>query len=366
LITVKTIEGGIGMIRNRIKDNLSIFIILAVFSAVFVFSYGCGNSRLQEEPRSTSQNADIAVPQAETQKERTVIKIGYRPISPSIDFFVAMDRGYFEEAGLKVDPVVFRGSSDLVDALMAGKVDFASDLGMITQLMPMLRTGESRVKFLTLDLDAIESPMRGPTLVAKKEAGIETIEDLKGKNIGIFPDINFKIFLEAMLKKHFIDIDKDVTVTQIPPQEQIAAFTSVDALLSLDPIISGIENQFNAVVLADRVSARYIFDNFPAAASSVNTQYARANPNVVAKVVGVLEKGIDFVRENPGDTVNSLAKWTNLPVEIAQTMEPVKYAKHNEIDVELLQKTIDYLAGIPWLNVKQTIDAGETVWTIEQ
>lgn len=294
--------------------------------------------------------------------EASVIKFGYRPISPSIDFFVAMDKGYFEEEGLKVEVETFRGSSDLTDAVMAGKVDFATDLGMVTQLLPMMRTGEYRVLFLSLDLDALDSPMRGPTLVVKKDIGVSRIEDLKGKNIGMFPGVNFKIFLEALLKKHGLDIDNDVTVTQIPPQEQMMAFASVDALFSLDPITSGIEAKYGAVVLADRASARFIFDNFPAAASSVNADFAHQHPEVVAKVERALARGIDFVREHPEQTTETLAKWTNLPVEVAKTMEPVKYAKHQEIDVEELQRACDYLQRIPWLNLEHNLNASRLVW----
>jgi len=303
----------------------------------------------------------VVLSQRDVSEVRT-IKFGYRPISPSIDFFVAMDRGFFEDEDLNVEVEIFRGSSDLTNAVMAGDVDFASDLGMVTQLLPMMRTGEYKVLFLSLDLDALDSPMRGPTLVAKKDIGVSGIEDLKGKSVGIFPGVNFRIFLEAVLSEHGLDIEKDVNVVQIPPQEQMTAFKSVDALLSLDPITSGIEKRYDAAVLTDRVSARYIFDNFPAAASSVNREFAEKYPEIVAKVERVISRGIDFVRENPDQTVESLAEWTNLPVEIAKTMEPVKYAKHSEIDVQQLQRACDYLYDIDWLKLNSNLDASRLVW----
>ena len=310
---------------------------------------------------AVSSFATVACSQA-IEPEAASIIFGYRPISPSLDFFVAIDKGYFKKENLNVELKVFRGSSDLTDAVMAGKVDFASDLGMVTQLLPALRTGKYKVKFLTLDLDALDAPMRGPTLVAKKNIGISGIEDLKGKNIGIFPGVNFKIFLEALLKKHGLDIDSDVEVTQIPPQEQIAAFASVDALLSLDPITNGVEAKYGAFPLSDRISARYIFDNFPAAASSVNAEFAKQHPGIVKRVNRALSRGIDFVRNNPDQTAEILAKWTKLPLEITKKMNPVKYAKHDEIDIYGLQRACDYLTNIPWLNLKQHINASQLVW----
>jgi ABC-type nitrate/sulfonate/bicarbonate transport system substrate-binding protein len=304
-------------------------------------------------------------PQPTPQSNEPVkITFGYRPISPSIDWFVAMDKGYFADAGLEVETEMFMGSDDLADAVMSGRIEFATDLGSITQLIPMMRTGDISLRFLSLDLDALDSPMRGPTIVVKPDSGITSIEDLRGKTIGVFPGINFKIFLEAALAAHGLNVDQDVNVIQIPPQEQMTGFTSVDALLSLDPILSGLEVQAGALPLEDRLSARYIFDNFPAAASCVNAEYAEQHPEMVDKVVEVLNRGIDFVREHPEETVESLAKWTELSVEIVATMEPVKYAKLDEINLDELQAAIDYLVAVPWLNLENGIDARQIVWTM--
>jgi len=327
------------------KALAGILILLAAVAVVLIIA--------SSGSRKTGQGDD---------RHPVQITFGYRPISPSLDFFVAVEKGYFTEAGIEAKLKTFRGSSDLVDAVINGEVDFASDLGMVTQLLPMMRTEKYMVQFLSLDLDALDSPMRGPTLVVKADSGISKVEDLRGKNVGSFPGVNFKIFLAAVLAKHGLDVDKDVRVIQIPPQEQMTGFASVDALISLDPITSGIQAKYGAKALTDRISARYIFDDFPAAASSVNADFAVKNPQVVAKVVDVLGRGIDFVRAHPDQTAEILAKYTNLPLSVTQTMKPVKYAKHDEIDVKALQRTCDYLGSIPWLNLDRSLDAPKLVW----
>jgi len=289
--------------------------------------------------------------QKPTGERITSISIGYRPISPSLDFFVALEKGYFQEEGLEVDLHSFRGSSDLTDAIMNGKVNFASQLGMVTQLLPQLRSNKAMVRFIGFTADATESAMRGPVLIAKKGSGIQSITDLKGKTIGIFPGANFKIFIEAALRSEGLKLE-DVTLMPIAPQEQIAAFLSVDALLSLDPITSGLQYKQGAVVIADRLAARYISDNFLTSATSVHAAFAEAHPEAVKRVEAALNRAIEFIRESPDQTADILAKHTGLPPQVTATMQPVKYITRQELAIDDLKTVCAYLPTVEWLNME--------------
>lgn len=287
-------------------------------------------------------------------KPHIVVNMGYRPISPSLDLFVALEKGYFKDEGLTLELHTFRGSSDLTDAVMHGKVNAASQLGMVTQLLPQLRSNKAMVKFIGFTADALDSPMRGPVLLAKKGSGIEAVKDLKGKTVGIFPGANFKIFMEAALSSNGLSL-KDVNLAPIAPQEQISAFASVDALLSLDPIVSGLEHKAGAKVLSDRLAARFIFNNFLTSASSVNAEYAKSNPETVLKIERALNHAIDFIRRNPEQTTDILAKYTGLPPKIASTMKPVKYIKRSELKLEELERVCKYLSNVAWLKLKPSL-----------
>ncbi len=292
--------------------------------------------------------------QEPAQPEVSSITMGYRPISPSLDFFVALEKGYFQEEGLEVELHPFRGSSDLTDAIMNGKVNFASQLGMVTQLLPQLRSNKAMVRLIGFTADAIDSPMRGPVLIAKKESGIQSIADLKGKTIGIFPGANFKIFIEATLRSEGLKLE-EVTLMPIAPQEQIASFASVDALLSLDPITSGLQHKQGAVVIADRLAARYISDNFLTSATSVHAAFAEAHPDAVKKVEAALNRAIAFIREKPDQTADILAKHTGLPPPVTATMKPVKYITRQELGIDDLKKVCTYLPTVDWLNLEPSI-----------
>lgn len=305
-----------------------------------------------------AMNISTVTDEKTKQKEPNVIHIGYRPISTSLDLFVAIEMGYFKDEGLEVKLHNFRGSSDLTNAVINGKVDVASQLGMVTQLLPQMRSHKPMSKFIGFTSDAINSPMRGPVLVAKKDSDIKTIADLKGKTIGIFPGANFKIFLEAALRAHGISLE-EVSILPIAPTEQATSLQSVDALLSLDPIISGLEHKAGAIVIADRLAARYIYDDFLTSATSLNIQFAEQNPNSVEKVERALNKAVDYIRNNPNQTYEILAKYTGLPLKVVETMKPVKYLKLDEVSTMDMEKSLTYLQSVEWLNIEKTKLKGE-------
>ncbi len=60
---------------------------------------------------------------AETAFSEEKIKIGYMPIVMSLPTFVAVEKGLFEQEGLKVEITPFESSTLIIGALLAGRID---------------------------------------------------------------------------------------------------------------------------------------------------------------------------------------------------------------------------------------------------
>ena len=56
-------------------------------------------------------------------QSRPKLQIGYWPIAGGLAFFAAIERGFFRDAGLDVEPVRFAGPNQVVEALLAGRID---------------------------------------------------------------------------------------------------------------------------------------------------------------------------------------------------------------------------------------------------
>ncbi|MCJ7663650.1 MAG: ABC transporter substrate-binding protein, partial [Desulfobacterales bacterium] len=51
------------------------------------------------------------------------VKIGHLTLVPSLPTYVAMEKGFFAEQGLKVELIPFQSGTDIMDALVAGRID---------------------------------------------------------------------------------------------------------------------------------------------------------------------------------------------------------------------------------------------------
>jgi NitT/TauT family transport system substrate-binding protein len=122
---------------------------------------------------------------------------------------VAQDKGFFAKHGLDVDLINYAGSTDqLLETLATGKADAA--VGMALRWLKPLEQG--------FDVKIITSLHGGcMRLLAPASAGIDKVEDLKGKIIGV-SDMNSpaKNFFAIVLRKAGLDPTTDVEFKQFP------------------------------------------------------------------------------------------------------------------------------------------------------
>src|SRR3990172_12625034 len=147
----------------------------------------------------------LQIPAASAQSLKTVY-IGLVSITPSnASVIAAADGGYFKKQGLDGKPLVMSGSTTALAAMLSGDVGFINVAG--SGLINAYLGGRDAVmvsglvNFAPYDL-----------IVAK---GINTIEDLRGKKVGIARFGGSADFLSRYgLEKHGIKPGRDVTILQ--------------------------------------------------------------------------------------------------------------------------------------------------------
>jgi NitT/TauT family transport system substrate-binding protein len=228
--------------------------------------------------------------------EMVTVRLSYTPFAAHIPIYVAKAKGYYESAGLDVDIQPGRGSTFAAMTVGAGKEEFgvsdaASVLAARAKGVPVIAVGN-------LQQD------NGVALVAREGSGIEKVEDLKGRNVGIFPGSTTTIFLQALLKKHGLSMDDVTAVTWRP---------GTDLPLLLDGKIDAEAEVYNNELVTWRIEhpelklkvwpmATLGFDT-PGYALVTYEGLAKTKPDVVKGFVKATFKGTEYALQHPDEAV---------------------------------------------------------------
>jgi NitT/TauT family transport system substrate-binding protein len=222
---------------------------------------------------------------------------------PAAPYFVAIDKGYFEEAGLTVEITAGQGSLDAIPKVATGAfpVGFA-DIN-------------SLIKFLDQQPDA---PVIGAmmvydkppfAIVGRKSLGVEEPADLEGRILGAPPPDGAFAQWPIFVAETGIDGDA-VTIEPVgfPTREPSLAEGTVDAVTGfsftsfLNTARLGVpEEDISVILMADHGVDLY------GNVIIVNTDFAEANPDAVSAFLEAVAKGWVDTIADPAAAIESLA-----------------------------------------------------------
>jgi ABC-type nitrate/sulfonate/bicarbonate transport system substrate-binding protein len=207
----------------------------------------------------------------------------------SLPFRAALTRGFFKAQGLTVEPIFIRGGPAAIAALVSGSADF----GTIGGAQAVIRT-----RARGLDLQVIGSISNRVNYVIIGDPSTKTVEDMKGKTIGVtgagaFSDFAMRVFLKG---KH-IDPDKDVALRAIGATPlratalergliAAAPFAPEDAVYLLGkgfPLIANLSESLN----------------IPQAVIVARSEYMNKYPETTKRFLKALILGMQVARNKP-------------------------------------------------------------------
>ena len=151
----------------------------------------------------------IAAPLTSEAQEKRLVRMVFVSLAwnSELPFRVALVRGFFKAQGIQIEPILIRGGPAAIAALTSGEVDFAS----IGGAQAVFR---GKARGLDLTIVGCISSTTNYILLGNKQT--RTIEDLKGKTIGITGAGTYSEFaVKAFLKKNNLDPARDVMLRAI-------------------------------------------------------------------------------------------------------------------------------------------------------
>lgn len=285
-----------------------------------------------------------ALPRARAQAAPK-LRIGYWPVAAGLPFFAAVEKGYFKEAGLDVEPLKFAGAQQVMEAMLAGRSDGSANgtgsanlaIGEIAQpgLFKIFCTNPSNARHVLEEF------------IVAKDSPIKSMAELKGKRVASGPGIQNVTLAKTMLERAGAGA---MSVTELPIGQHVAAIAAgqVDAIYTLEP--TGTVGRLNGTtrVLEAGVVAHYILGDPQApwhgGSASLTTEFLKKHPEVAKKYIAAYARGIDLVRKNPAEARQYLKGYTAIEGALTAEVPLASYMLHSEFkpsDVAYFQKFYD-------------------------
>lgn len=167
--------------------------------------------------------------------------VGYGP------FYIAQEKGFFEEEGLDVELIVMEDTKTRVPALAAGRID-----AVATTVDTVLTFYSEQRPFRYLF--AVDDSKGGDGIVANNE--IRTIADLAGKRVAYQEASVSQFYLSVLLKEAGLSLDA-VEMVNMTAADAGAAFVAkrVDAAVTWEPWLTRGDQAEHGHVLIDSSSS---------------------------------------------------------------------------------------------------------------
>lgn len=221
---------------------------------------------------------------------KIVLPMGYIPNIQFAPFYVAIQKGYFRDAGIEIE-FDYKFETDGVKLVGAGELPFALVSG---EQVLLARAQGLPVEYVTAWYQ--QYPV---SVVAKSELGVLIPQDLKGKKIGL-PGLfgaNY-VGLRALLFKAHMS-ESDVTLDSI-------GFNQVDLMAAgqQDVVVGYAANE--PIQLRARgipVTEIRVADYVQLASNGIlaNEKVIKENPDLVRAFVGAFLKGLSDTIANPDE-----------------------------------------------------------------
>ena len=275
------------------------------------------------------------------------VSVGVFPISSSLPYFVALERGFFKELNIEPETTRLMGGPPNVAAMMTNQIEVAAVLVTLEGLnADVKKPGVA----MYIGMHSQTKVWKMEQFVVRNGFKAETIADLKGAKLMSAPGPANLNTAKAILAKNGLK-EGDYTIDQLDMGQHVNAMTAgtFDGGYTLEPsasmmIKSGVARSIEAGVIS-----KYILGdeaaNAYAAGCAMTSDFIQKRPDVAKRFAAAWRKAIDFINTNPGEARKYLAKNTFTPDNVVDTVPMLGYIMVGDMtpkQIGELQKFADF------------------------
>jgi NitT/TauT family transport system substrate-binding protein len=279
------------------------------------------------------------------------VSVGVFPLSSSLPYFVALERGFFKEQNIEPEMTKLMGGPANVAALMTNQIEVSAVLVTIEGLNANVKKPGVA---MYIALNSQTKTWKMEQFVVRNGFPANSIADLKDAKLMSAPGPANLNTAKAILAKNGLK-EGDYTIDQLDMGQHVNAMTSgsFDGGYTLEPNASMMIKAGVARSLEAGVISKYILGsesaNAYAAGCAVTSDFVQKRPDVAKRFAAAWAKAIAFINANPDEARKHLLKNTFTPDNVVDMVPMLGYVMASDMSKEQiadLQALADFGASI--------------------
>jgi NitT/TauT family transport system substrate-binding protein len=275
------------------------------------------------------------------------VSVGVFPVSSSLPYFVALERGFFKEQNIEPEMTKLMGGPPNVAAMMTNQIEVSAVLVTLEGLnADVKKPGVA----MYIALNSQTKTWKMEQFVVRTGFKAETIADLKGAKLLSAPGPANLNTAKAILARNGLK-EGDYTIDQLDMGQHVNAMTAgtFDGGYTLEPnasmmIKAGVARSLEAGVISKYILGDETADAY-AAGCAMTSNFIEKRPDVAKRFAAAWGKSIDFINKNPDEARKYLAKNTFTPDNVVDMVSMLGYVMVGDMSPKQigdLQKFADF------------------------
>jgi NitT/TauT family transport system substrate-binding protein len=268
----------------------------------------------------------LALP-AQSQAQDKV-SVGVFPVSSSLPYFVALERGFFKEQNIEPEMTKLMGGPPNVAAMMTNQIEVSAVLVTLEGLNANVKKPGVA---MYIALNSQTKVWKMEQFVVRNGFPANSIADLKGAKLMSAPGPANLNTAKAILAKNGLK-EGDYTIDQLDMGQHINAMTAgtFDGGYTLEPnasmmIKAGVARSLEAGVISKYILGDDKADAY-AAGCAMTSDFIQKRPDVAKRFAAAWAKAISFINSNPDEARKYLANNTFTPENVVDMVSMLGYA----------------------------------------
>jgi NitT/TauT family transport system substrate-binding protein len=275
------------------------------------------------------------------------VKVGVFPVSSTLPYFVALERGFFKEQNIEPEMVRLIGGPPNVAALITNQIDASAVLVTIEGMNANLKKPGVA---MYISVNSQNKTYQMEQFVVRTGHPAKSLAELKGAKIMSAPGPANVTMAKAALAAVGLK-EGDYTIDQLDMAQHVNVMQAgtFDAGYTLEPNASTMRKMGIARTIEAGVIARYVLGDPEANAfvggCALSSDFIKSRPEVAKRFTAAWKKAVELINSNPQEARKHLVKNTFTPEDVVDSVPMIRYFMAADLtakDKADFQKFIDF------------------------